>query len=155
MSRNQKRDKTKFLEALRQAPIIGSACSKAGVPRATIYKWRREDDAFAANWEEAIQESYPVVTDIALASLIKLLQQGNMSAIALTLTRLHPAFMSRDRLIENNIQPTEVYDSDPMPKKLAERLVMEALEESDREIALRAEKLAKKMFEDFKKSESL
>ncbi len=49
--------KEKFLEAFRQTGNVTEAAEKAGVNRATPYKWRKKDPKFAKAWEEAEQEA--------------------------------------------------------------------------------------------------
>jgi hypothetical protein len=56
-TRNTARWQASFLRALRQVPSVKHACSAAGIDRATAYRHRKEDDAFAAKWEDAIQAS--------------------------------------------------------------------------------------------------
>jgi hypothetical protein len=46
-----------FLKALRKSPNIAWACRKAGISRFTAYKYREDDAAFAAKWEEALSAS--------------------------------------------------------------------------------------------------
>lgn len=42
-----------FLEALKRAPNVVTACEVAGVPRCTAYNARRDDPDFAKAWAEA------------------------------------------------------------------------------------------------------
>src|SRR6266498_735356 len=46
-----------FLQALRKAPNVAHACRVAKVSRFTAYKFREDDAAFAAKWEEALSAS--------------------------------------------------------------------------------------------------
>ena len=45
-----------FLEALRLVPNVVRACDSANVPRRTVYDHRQRDDAFRAEWDDAIDE---------------------------------------------------------------------------------------------------
>jgi hypothetical protein len=45
-----------FLEAIRQACNVTSACRLAGIGRRTAYNHREQDETFAARWDEAIEE---------------------------------------------------------------------------------------------------
>lgn len=45
-----------FLEALREMPVIVHACKAAGVNRATAWRAREADPAFAQAWDEAMEE---------------------------------------------------------------------------------------------------
>jgi transcriptional regulator of acetoin/glycerol metabolism len=39
----QKHEKNALIEALKEMPIVQIACKKAGVGRATYYRWLQED----------------------------------------------------------------------------------------------------------------
>jgi hypothetical protein len=45
----------RFLRALRQTPSVNHACAAAGIDRATAYRNRQQDEAFAAQCQDAIQ----------------------------------------------------------------------------------------------------
>jgi hypothetical protein len=47
----------KFLAALRNSANVRAACQAAGLPRISVYRWRNNDAAFAAKWEEALDEA--------------------------------------------------------------------------------------------------
>lgn len=64
--------KPKFLEALRTAPSVSVAAAAAGINRSTAYDARKVDEAFAANWDEAIEHSI----DAAEAELFRRAVQG-------------------------------------------------------------------------------
>lgn len=49
--------KKAFLEELRQRYSVYHACLAAKVGRTTVYEWRDEDPAFAAAWEEALEDA--------------------------------------------------------------------------------------------------
>lgn len=46
----------KFLETLRRTGNVSRACRAGSVGRRTAYEWREADVAFAAAWEEAVEE---------------------------------------------------------------------------------------------------
>ena len=46
-----------FLDVLREVGIVRDACRVAGVGRSTAYEHRREDPAFAAAWDEAVEDA--------------------------------------------------------------------------------------------------
>lgn len=95
MSRNQSQDKKKLLERLRKTPIVEVACSQAGVPRSTYYRWRKEDEKFAAACDEAIEQSAALINDLAEAQLIAAIKDKNITAIIYWLRHRHPAYASR------------------------------------------------------------
>jgi hypothetical protein len=46
-----------FLQALARRASVREACDAADVSRQTVYRWRREDEGFAAAWAEAIDSA--------------------------------------------------------------------------------------------------
>lgn len=52
--RNRPKVKRIFIEALTKAPNITRAAEAAGIDRDTAYRWRKEDEEFAAQWEQAL-----------------------------------------------------------------------------------------------------
>ena len=50
-------NKKKFLAALAAGMAPGCAATEIEINRSTAYKWKRDDDEFAAQWEEAVQTS--------------------------------------------------------------------------------------------------
>ncbi len=46
-----------FLTTLRATCNVSAACRKADISRQTAYRWRKDDDAFAAEWEDAEGEA--------------------------------------------------------------------------------------------------
>jgi hypothetical protein len=53
-TREEARD-AHFLAALESGHSVGAACEKAGYARRCVYRWRKDDPAFAAQWAEAQQ----------------------------------------------------------------------------------------------------
>jgi len=45
-----------FLAALRQMPVVASACEVVGIDRSTAYRARNADEAFAKAWDEAMED---------------------------------------------------------------------------------------------------
>lgn len=75
------REQAMLLEQLRKMPIIQVACEKAGVSRATYYRWRKEDEAFAASADEALQDGVSLVSDMAESQLLTGIRDGNLGAV--------------------------------------------------------------------------
>ncbi len=46
-----------FLSALAQLGIVGYACTAAEIDRKTAYNFRNADETFAADWEQALEDS--------------------------------------------------------------------------------------------------
>lgn len=55
--------KSKFLACLSIGLSVTEACKQAGVPRRTVYYWRKEDVSFADAWEDSVSSSIEVLED--------------------------------------------------------------------------------------------
>lgn len=44
-----------FLEGLAEGMAVGDAAKLAGVSRSLVYRWRKTDEAFATDWDDAYQ----------------------------------------------------------------------------------------------------
>jgi predicted ArsR family transcriptional regulator len=95
MSRNQQKDKQKFLEKLAKTPIVEVACKQAGLPRTTYYRWRNEDEDFAADCDEAIERSSDLINDMAESQLISAIKEKNLTAIMYWLRHHHRTYRTR------------------------------------------------------------
>ena len=90
-------------------PIVEIACKRAGIGRATYYRWLKKDPDFAKNCREALTLSTGAVNDIAEAKLITAIQEGNMTAISFWLRNRHDNYQSRV-----NIQGTIKHTSESL-----------------------------------------
>ena len=100
MSRNAAKDKKTLLEFLSESGIVQLACSKAGVPRATYYRWREEDELFRKAAQKAIETGDEVINDMAVSMHVKNIQAGNQKATEFQLRNRHPGYsnISESRL---------------------------------------------------------
>ena len=95
MSRNQESDKKRLLGLLEKTPIVEAACKKAGLPRSTYYRWRKEDEAFAELCDETIETSIGRINDLAESQLINAIKNQNMTAITFWLKHHHGKYRNR------------------------------------------------------------
>ncbi len=54
-----------FLGALRTTCNVSAACRSADISRTAAYAWRREDEAFALEWEDAEGEAIDQLEGVA------------------------------------------------------------------------------------------
>lgn len=80
MKKNKYQDQ--FLNELRKVPIIQVACEKTGLSRNSVYRWKREDKAFAKKMDEALTEGVALVNDMSESQLLTLIKEKNYSAIS-------------------------------------------------------------------------
>lgn len=95
MSRNKSQDKAKILKKLHKNPIVEAACRQTGLPRATYYRWRQEDEAFAGACDEAIAHGRDTINDMAESQLISAIKEGKLPAITYWLKHHHPTYETR------------------------------------------------------------
>lgn len=74
-------EKSKFVEYLRETPPVNLACKKAGVSRATYYRWYKDDREFRESIQKVIRQGRANINDLAEATLIKMIKGENFSAI--------------------------------------------------------------------------
>ncbi len=98
-----KREHTKkvFIDHLRKIPIIQIACEKAGVARATVYRWRKESQDFCKAMEEALVEGEALINDMGESQLISLIRDKNYPAISFWLRHRHQKFRDRVEVTAN------------------------------------------------------
>lgn len=95
MSRNQATDKKKLLLRLVKTPIVEVACTQAGVPRSTYYRWRKRDEKFADACDDALEESTGRINDLAESQLISAIKEQNMTAIIFWLRHHHNRYATK------------------------------------------------------------
>ena len=68
MDRTERTDekRARFLAQLADGQSIGAACKAGGFVRDTAYRWRKEDPAFAAEWDAAIEQGTDELEDVAI-----------------------------------------------------------------------------------------
>lgn len=116
----KKSDLTKglFLEQLKKTPIVQIACEKLGVSRASFYRWKAEDAAFAKQTDEAVLEGRLLVNDLAESQLIGAVKDRNLQAIMYWLKHHHRDY--RNRLeIEGTVN--SIQELNPEQKELVRR----------------------------------
>ena len=77
--------KQKFLDELRERPIVSVVAKRLGISKATIYRWRKEDDVFAKELRSALSEGRGSITDLAEGKLIGAIQKSERWAIQMWL----------------------------------------------------------------------
>lgn len=80
IKRRQRKQQAVFLEQLQKVPIILMACSKAGISRATYYRWRDNYVDFAKSVDETMPSGIEQVNDMAEAVIISAIKNGSLRA---------------------------------------------------------------------------
>lgn len=95
IEKRQEKEKALLLEKLRKLPVVGVACAKVGVSRATYYRWRQEDSEFTSKADAALKEGVDLVNDMAQSKIIMDINNGVFQAGKFWLTHHHPAYANR------------------------------------------------------------
>ena len=80
-----KKDKLKFLDALSKTSIVSHACSSSGIAKATVYRWRKDDEEFAKLFDEAQENGRNTINDLAESQVITHIKKGEKWAVELWL----------------------------------------------------------------------
>lgn len=83
------------LEQLSKTPIVHVACKKAGVSRATYYRWLQEDNDFKKKAEKALLEGIKLINDLAESKLVANINEQNMTAIIYWLKNHHSSYKDK------------------------------------------------------------
>lgn len=86
------KNKIDVIEALKTTPIIQVACQKAGIGRATYYRWRTEDLDFKQKTDKSIKSGTHFINDLAESQLLSAIKDKNMTAIIYWLNNHHSAY---------------------------------------------------------------
>ena len=77
----QAKDKTKLIEQFKKIPILQIACERAGVSRATYYRWLEDDSIFRDSAVAAIAEGESFLSDKSEGQLVTLIGEKHFGAI--------------------------------------------------------------------------
>ncbi len=93
------KSKLDVLEHLSSTPIVQVACQKAGVSRATYYRWRNEDSKFQEKSDLALKEGVSLINDMAESQLLSLIREKHPTSIYYWLNHRHPEYSDKRLLL--------------------------------------------------------
>ena len=93
-------DKLAVLDQLKKLPIIQAACQKAGISRASFYRWKIDDKEFAKDADDAIAEGVEMINDLSENQLIMAIRDNNLSAVRFWLQNRHKAYANKVEVME-------------------------------------------------------
>ena len=93
----QEKDKHSLIEALKEMPIIQIACKKAGISRATYYRWQQEDKIFKRQSMDAFGQGIEFINDMSESQVVTLIKEKKMPAITLWLKHNNPRYGAKGR----------------------------------------------------------
>ena len=107
IQKRQELQKAELIEILKKTPIIQVACQKAGMGRATYYRWLKEDKGFADAAAEALDAGIGIVNDMAESQLISAIKDKHMTAIIFWLKNHHSSYRPRLELTNGHLNDDE------------------------------------------------
>ena len=96
--KEQEKIKQDIIVQLQKTPIIEYACKNTGIGRSTFYRWRKDDESFANNIDQALTKGRLLINDMAESQLISAIKDKNMTAIIFWLKHNHHNYSTRIEL---------------------------------------------------------
>ena len=100
--KRQEKEKAIILEQLKKTPIIQVACERAGIARASFYRWRKENKEFNESVETSIEQGLHLINDMAETQLLSAIKDKNISAIMFWLRSHHNAYKAKIEVTAKN-----------------------------------------------------
>lgn len=126
IEKRQSKNKEQLLEILKKTPIVQIACEKAGIGRATYYRWRKEDSEFAKESDQALLDGSLLINDMAESQMMSAIKDKNMTAIIFWLKHHHPAYATKIEITASN-KNQDIVLTDEQKELLNKALQMAAL----------------------------
>lgn len=95
MVQSNDKAKAKVLAGLMEVRVVTHACSRAGVPTSTFYRWRQEDPLFDHSCDEAREIGTNSISDMAELVVISKARKGDLKAAMYLLEHHHRDYMKR------------------------------------------------------------
>ncbi|MEO5646076.1 MAG: hypothetical protein ABIO57_03360 [Candidatus Paceibacterota bacterium] len=118
MNKTTEENKALLLEQLRKTPIVQIACEKLDISRATFYRWKAEDEAFATSADQAVSEGRLLINDVAESQLIGAVKDRNLAAIMYWLKHHHGDYKTKVQ-IDGRLET--IHEMSPEQKVLVEQ----------------------------------
>ncbi len=85
-------DKSKLIQLLAETPVVSFVCKKIGLDRTTYYRWYKDDRSFREKVDRIMTIGRMNINDMAEASIIQKIHNGNMRANIFWLQHNHPIY---------------------------------------------------------------
>lgn len=89
------KEKQILIELLKETPIAQLACKRAGISRATFYRWKKQDKEFSKQIDKALREGIEMINDVAVSQLISAIKDKNIGAIRFWLQNNDPKYSNK------------------------------------------------------------
>ncbi len=101
ITKRQSKEKQKVVEMLGKTPIVHIVCEKTGISRATYYRWRKADELFEKETDEALENGKSLINDLAESQLISAIRERDLTAVIFWLKHHHKDYSTRVELLGN------------------------------------------------------
>jgi hypothetical protein len=91
----QQQQKQLFIDQLRKTPIVQIVCEKIGVSRSSFYRWKQADAEFSKACDEALEDGYLLVNDLAESSLMTAIRDQSLPAVMFWLRNHHAKYRNK------------------------------------------------------------
>jgi len=112
-SSEKNKAKKLIIEELAVTPIFSIACKKAGIPKATSYRWRKDDPTFDVQCIHARTMGIDNINELAESSLIKNIRNGDFRSTKFWLETNHNSYRNKRE---------ESYDAGKMLDEYGEKI---------------------------------
>ncbi|NBB81653.1 MAG: terminase [Verrucomicrobia bacterium] len=109
MTENTPKKREAFLSCLENGDSVQNAANVAGVARGTVYRWRKEDEEFAAAWDMALDSGIDRLEDEAYKRALS----GSDTLLIFLLKSKRPSIYSEKQRLEHtspdgSVGPTRI-----------------------------------------------
>ncbi len=73
-------EKNKFLNELRDVPVVSIICKRTGISKSTVYRWLKNDKGFRIKFNEALGIGRDSISDLAESTIINAMRKGSLRA---------------------------------------------------------------------------
>lgn len=87
-----KEAKDRVLESLRELPVVTTACKRAGIGKATYYRWQKEDSVFLKSSRDAYLMGIEFICDMSETQIVMLIKEKRLPAAAFWLKHNSPRY---------------------------------------------------------------
>ena len=91
------KDDEKVLLELEKMPIVSVACKKAGIGRATFYRWCLQSKKYSKRAKDALAKGISLINDLAESKLVGGIENGDFNNIKYWLNNRHPDYSFRSK----------------------------------------------------------
>lgn len=114
-----------LMRELEKHANVSVACNNVGISRQTFYRWRKLDEKFSEQIDEAVDMGRRSVNDLAESKLVEKIKEGSLPAVKYWLGNNKPNYMKpRTRVVlANDLRSEEVEVDVPVSKKEPREIV--------------------------------